>query len=89
MKKKQIKEIIKKVISEMSATGGGGAGASFSPGAGEQYATPFAFNPNKKAKGTAHNYYLKLGYKPVNKEQMRKQAKGMEYKDLWKENGNI
>ena len=58
--------------------------ASFTPGTGANYATPFAFNPNKKAKGTSRNYYLKMGWKPVNKEQMRKQAKGMEYKDLWK-----
>lgn len=84
MKKKQLKEIIRKVVTEMSATGGGTAGAGMSAGAGEQYATPFAFNPNKKAKGTSRNYYLKLGWKPVNKKQMRKQAKGMEYKDLWK-----
>jgi hypothetical protein len=84
MKKKQLREIIRKVVTEMSATGGGTAGASFSAGAGEQYATPFAFNPNKKAKGTSRNYYLKLGYKLVNKKQMRKQAKGIEYKDLWK-----
>jgi len=84
MKKKQLREIIRKVVTEISATGGGTAGASFSPGAGGQYATPFAFNPNKKAKGTSRNYYLKMGWKLVNKEQMRKQAKGMEYKDLWK-----
>jgi|688.fasta_scaffold03317_14 hypothetical protein len=84
MKKKQLKEIIRKVVTEISATGGGVAGAGMSTGAGEQYATPFAFNPNKKAKGTSRNYYLKMGWKPVNKEQMRKQAKGMEYKDLWK-----
>jgi hypothetical protein len=84
MKKKQLREIIRKVVTEISATGGGTAGASFSPGAGGQYATPFALNPNKKAKGTSRNYYLKMGWKPVNKEQMRKQAKGMEYKDLWK-----
>lgn len=84
MKKKQLKEIIRKVVTEMSATGGGTAGASMSAGAGEQYATPFAFNPNKKAKGTSRNYYLKMGWKLVNKKQMRKQAKGMEYKDLWK-----
>lgn len=84
MKRKQLREIIKKVVREMSASGGGTAGASMSAGAGEQYATPFAFNPNKKAKGTSRNYYLKLGYKLVNKKQMRKQAKGIEYKDLWK-----
>ena len=84
MKKKQLKEIIRKVVTEMSATGGGTAGASMSAGAGEQYATPFAFNPNKKAKGTSRNYYLKMGWKLVNKKQIRKQAKGMEYKDLGK-----
>ncbi len=84
MKKKQLKEIIRKVVTEISATGGGVAGAGMSTGAGEQYATPFAFNLNKKAKGTSRNYYLKMGWKPVNKEQMRKQDKGMEYKDLWK-----
>lgn len=84
MRKKQLKEIIRKVVTEMSATGGGVAGAGMSTGAGEQYATPFAFNPNKKAKGTSRNYYLKMGWKLVDKKQMRKQAKGMEYKDLWK-----
>jgi hypothetical protein len=84
MKKKQLREIIRKVVTEMSATGGGTAGASISAGPGEQEALSFAFNPNKKAKGTSRNYYLKMGWKLVNKKQMRKQAKGMEYKDLWK-----
>ena len=41
----------------MSTTGGAGA-----------YNTPYAFNKNKKAKGTNRDYYLsKLGYKLVNK----------------------
>jgi hypothetical protein len=69
MKRKQLREIIKKVVREMSASGGGTAGASMSTGAGEQYASPFAFNPNKKAKGTSNNYYLKMGWKPVNKKK--------------------
>lgn len=70
-----------KGVSEISATG---TGASFTPGKGAQYATPNAFNPNKKAKGAAVNYYYKLGYKPVDKKKLRKQAKGIESKDLWK-----
>ena len=44
-------------LEEISTTGGTGA-----------YNTPYAFNPNKKAKGTNRDYYLsKLGYKLVNK----------------------
>jgi hypothetical protein len=80
--KDRIKEIIKKVLKEMSATG---TGASFTPGTGANYATPNAFNPNKKADGTSNNYYVKkLGFKPVNKSKLHKQAKGIESKQLWK-----
>ena len=39
---------------------------------GENYATPFAFNPNKKAKGAAVNYYYKLGFKPAPKPRSSK-----------------
>ena len=70
-----------KGMTEVSTTGGT---ASFTPGTGAQYATPFAFNKNKKAKGTASNYYYKLGYKPVDKEKLRKQAKGTETIQLFK-----
>lgn len=56
---------IKDLIDEISITGGGAGAASFSPGTGMQYATPFAFNKNKKAKGSASKYYYKLGYKLV------------------------
>ena len=80
--RERIREIVKRMLQEMSATG---TGASFTPGTGENYATPFAFNPNKKAKGTAHNYYVKkLGFKPVDQDKLHKQAKGIEVKQLWK-----
>jgi hypothetical protein len=61
-KKDKIKDLVSKRLKEMSATG---TGASFTPGTGANYATPTAFNPNKKADGTANNYYYKLGFKPV------------------------
>jgi hypothetical protein len=48
------------------------------------YMTPYAFNPNKNAQGAQRNYYLKMGWKLVDKYKTRKAAKGMEYKDLWK-----
>jgi len=79
-----IRLLIQKVIKEMSLTGGGTAGAGFSPGVGGQYATPFAFNPNKKAKGAARNYYLKLGWKLVDRDKLKKKAKTYTSVDLWK-----
>ena len=52
-------------VDELSTTGGS---STFTPGTGMQYATPFAFNKNKKAKGTNRDAYIsQLGYKPVNK----------------------
>jgi len=50
-------------LGEESATSQGGA--SFTPGEGAQYATPFAFK--KKGKKSPSIYYYKLGYKPVQK----------------------
>ena len=81
-KKKQIKELIQKRLKEMSATG---TGASFTAGTGANYATPYAFNPNKKAKGAKNIYYYKLGFKPVNQKALNKAAKGIEVKQLWEE----
>ena len=69
------KEWLKKQLRQISTSAAAGA-----------YSTPFAFNPNKGAKGTARNYYLDMGYKLVNQQQLRKKAKGIEYKDLWKQN---
>ena len=58
-------------IEEVSMTGGGAASqATFTPGIGGQYATPYAFRlkgqkPNDKA-------YKELGYKPVNEKELTK-----------------
>ena len=73
---------LNKKVKESSMTG---TGASFTPGQGENYATPFAFNKNTTAKGTKNIYYYKLGYKPVNQKALNKQAKGIEVKHLWTE----
>ena len=78
----RLKEIILKKLSEESATG---TGASFTAGAGENYATPAAFNPNTNAKGTKNIYYYKLGFKPVNAKALNKAAKGIDVKKLWEE----
>jgi len=73
---------IKNLLKETSMTGGGTAGASFTPGEGAQYATPMAFNKNKNAKGAKNIYYYKLGFKPVPKKIP---GSGLEVKQLFKE----
>jgi len=52
---------LKNLLDEMSTTAAGG-----------EYATPYAFNPNKNAKGAAVNYYYKLGFKPAPKAKSTK-----------------
>jgi len=63
-------------LGEQSATSQGGA--SFTPGEGAQYATPFAFK--KKGKKSPSIYYYKLGYKPVPKKI---KGSGIEVKQLF------
>ena len=50
-------------LDEMSTTGGGAGAASFNPGTGGQYATPFAFR--KKGQKADDKAYKELGYKEV------------------------
>jgi hypothetical protein len=78
-----VRDLVRKALEEESATGAGAGAGSFTPGEGANYATKYAFNPNKKAKGAKNIYYYKLGFKPVNAEKLHKQAKGLEHKDLW------
>jgi len=75
--KGKLKEILVNKIMETSVSGGT---ASFTPGVGAQYATKFAFNPNKKADGTSRNYYFKMGFKPVPKKI---KGSGMEVRQLF------
>jgi hypothetical protein len=79
--RKKLQDLIHKTLKEMSATGAGAA--HFEPGEGAQYATKYAYNPNKKAKGAKNIYYYKLGWKSVDAPKLHKQAKGIEHKDLW------
>jgi len=65
-------------IDEVSTTGGGVAGATFTPGVGEQYATPYAFGKKKKKS------YEVGGYKSLNPKQ-RFKAKTFDVVN-WKSN---
>jgi hypothetical protein len=75
MKRSQVVEIIKEVLSEMSTTG---TGASFTPGAGEQYATPYAFS-KKTGKNRATKYLEKLGYKTVKRPKRPSHTEMFDY----------
>jgi PHP family Zn ribbon phosphoesterase len=76
----KLKEIIRKKLKEMSATGQGGA--SFTAGQGEGYATPAAFASKTNSKGTKNIYYYKLGFKPV---PDKIKGSGLQVKQLWEE----
>jgi hypothetical protein len=75
----KIKEIIRKKIKEMNATGNGGA--SFSAGQGEGYATPAAFASKTNSKGAKNIYYYKLGFKNVPNIK----PKSYDKKQLWED----
>ena len=75
MKKSEISELVKEVLKELSATG---TGASFTPGIGAQYATPYAFSKNKKD-NRATKYIKKLGYTKVERPKRPSSTKLIDY----------
>ena len=78
MKKSELIQKIKEVLAEMSTTG---TGASFSPGAGEQYATPFAFSKKGAGKNAATKQGERLGFKTVEKKKRPYNTKMFTYLD--------
>jgi hypothetical protein len=76
----KLKEIVRKKLKEMSATGQGGA--SFTAGQGEGYAIPAAFASKTNPKGTKNIYYYKLGFKPV---PDKIKGSSLQVKKLWEE----
>lgn len=80
--RKEYPEQYKDVLISVDEASMTGTGSSFSPGTGEQYATPYAFNPNKNASGTSKNYYYKLGFKKVPKKIPNS---GLEVKKLFEQ----
>ena len=80
MNEEQIELLVRKKLKEISATG---TGASFTPGEGGQYATPYAFTGTKKTPKSNSNMYRKEGWKLVNKKKLAKKAKGIDVVDIW------
>ncbi len=74
-------QAIKDTLEEISSTGGGAGAASFTPGTGAQYATPYAFSGKKKGKYADGGMYTKkFGYKLV---PDKIKGSGLEVKQLF------
>lgn len=84
--RKNYPDAYKKFQNEASTTGSGGA--SFTPGTGAQYATPYAFTKKGKKQNDATKYILKkFGYKLAPSIPNRK-SKVIDYKQVM-EKGNM
>jgi len=77
---KELKELIKEVLLEINEVSATGTGATFTPGVGAQYATPYAFTKGK-AKNRATKYLEKLGFKAVKKKKRPYNTKMFDYLD--------
>lgn len=77
MKKAELIKLVKEVIQEISATG---TGASFTPGQGEQYATPYAFKKDSKD-NRAVKFLKKIGYTKINRPKRPSHTKLFDYLD--------
>lgn len=71
-------------LDEASTTGGGAGAASFTPGTGAQYATPYAFR--KKGQKPNIKAYTEFGYKLVPKKI---KDSGVEVKQLFNEETSV
>lgn len=85
MTKNKLRELIREVLSELQEANVTGGTATFSPGTGAQYATPFAFS-KKGRKNRATKYGEKLGYTTVKKKKRPYNTKLVDY--LHNENNN-
>jgi hypothetical protein len=80
MKISQLRELIKEVMQELNEISTTGTGASFTPGTGAQYATPYAFSKKGK-KNNATKYAEKLGYKVAKQKKRPYNTKMFDYLD--------
>ena len=85
MTRNKLRELIREVLSELQEANVTGGTATFSPGTGAQYATPFAF-AKKGRKNKATKYGEKLGYSTVKKKKRPYNTKLVDY--LHNENSN-
>jgi predicted ribonuclease toxin of YeeF-YezG toxin-antitoxin module len=75
MKRSKLRSLVKEVLDEISTTG---TGATFTPGTGAQYATPYAFSKNKKD-NRATKLSKKIGYKKAERPKRPSHTKLFDY----------
>ena len=75
MTRSDIVKLVREVLQELQEANVTGGGASFTPGEGEQYATPFAFGKGKRAKKSL----TKLGFKQVSRPKRPYSTKLYDY----------
>jgi len=80
MKISELKKLIREVLHEMNEISATGTGATFTPGLGAQYATPYAFSKSNK-KNRATQYGEKLGFKTVKRKKRPYNTKMYDYLD--------
>jgi hypothetical protein len=78
MKRSEVVKAVQEVLQETSTTGGG---ASFAPGSGEHYATPFAFSKKGQGKNAATKQGERLGLKTVERPKHPSHTKMFDYLD--------
>jgi len=80
MKISELRKLIREVLHEMNEISATGTGATFTPGSGAQYATPYAFGKKGK-KNKATQYGEKLGFKTVKRKKRPYNTKMYDYLD--------
>ena len=80
MKVSELRKLVKEVLHELNELSATGTGATFTPGVGAQYATPYAFGKKGK-KNRATKYGEKLGYKTVKQKKRPYNTKMFDYLD--------
>jgi hypothetical protein len=77
MKRSELKQLVREIVTELSSTG---TGATFTAGTGAQYATPFAFS-KKGVKNRATKFQEKMGMKVVKPKKRPYSTKLIDYLD--------
>ena len=80
MKVSELRKLVKEVLHELNELSATGTGATFTPGVGAQYATPYAFGKKGK-KNRATKYGEKLGYITVKRKKRPYNTKLIDYLD--------
>tara|TARA_R100000700_G_C3174759_1_gene149464 strand:+ start:2646 stop:2876 length:231 start_codon:yes stop_codon:yes gene_type:complete len=75
MTRSQVVQLVREVLSELQEANVSGGSASFTPGAGENYATPGAFGKAKKALKVSKS----LGFKKISRPDRPYHTKAFDY----------